>query len=127
VRQLPEYLLGTDVLIRQLRRRERTVTLLRALVEAGPLGCSVLSVSEVLRLVRGQEVLRTQRLLDALVAVPVDRSTAVLAATIMRRDGPGYVDCHIAATALLLGVPVVTYNRRDYERTGVVLFDTSDW
>ena len=120
----PVYLLDSDVLIWHLRRRAATVALLEALTQEGPLGCSVLSVSEVLRLARAAEMPRTERLLDSLCAVPVDRATAKLAAALMRDHGPGYVDCHIAAAAILLNVPVVTYNRRDYARTGVALCDT---
>lgn len=91
------------------------------------MGCSVLSVSEVMRLVRDEELPRTEELLDSLIALPVGVSEAKLAAVLMRNREPGFVDCHIAATALLRRVPIVTYNRQDYERTGATVFDTTGW
>lgn len=42
------------------------------------------------------------------------------AAALARDCGPGWVDCHIAAAALLRHVPLVTYNHRDVPRTGVL-------
>lgn len=123
----PAYLLDTDVLIWHLRGREPTVALLARLVQDGPLGCSALTVSEVLRLAKSQELPKTERLLSSLVVLPVRREEARLAAELMRRNGPGFVDCHIAATALLWRIPVVTYNTRDFARTGVELWDVSEW
>jgi len=123
----PAYLLDSDVLIWHLRRRAETMALLQALAQEGPLACSVLSISEVLRLAREDEIPRTERLLNTLIDLPVSKEIAILAALLMRDRGPGYVDSHIAATALLWEIPLVTYNRKDFERTGVRLFDTSNW
>ncbi len=123
----PVYLLDTDVLIWHLRGRHQTVELLKVLVQDGPLACSALTVSEVFRLVKEQELAKTERLLTSMVVLPVRLVEARLAASLMRDRGPGYVDCHIAATALLAGIPVVTYNRRDFERTGATVWDTSNW
>lgn len=123
----PSYLVDTDVLIWVLRNRPRPLGMLQALIKDGPLACSALTVSEVLRQAREHELPKTERLLDSLVVLPVGVAEAKLAALLMRNRGPGYVDCHIAATGMLRQIPVVTYNRKDYERTGVKLFDTSEW
>ena len=123
----PIYLLDTDVLIWHLRGRGRTVDLLKRLVQDGPLACSALTVSEVLPLVKEQELAKTEQLLSTMAVLPVGLEEARLAAALMRDRGPGYVDCHIAATALVAGLPVVTYNRQDFERTGATVWDTSSW
>lgn len=123
----PAYILDTDVLIWQLRNRAETKALIKKLMDDGPLACSALTVSELLQNVRDHEMDRVAGLLDSLIVLPVDFTAAKLAASLIRQRGPGYVDCHIAATSILLGVPLVTYNRKDYIRTGAVLFDTSEW
>lgn len=123
----PTYLVDTDVLIWVLRGRPQPLAMLQALAKDGPLGCSVLTVSEVLRQAREHELPKTERLLDSLVVLPISVSEAKLAGLLMRKRGPGYVDCHIAATALINHLTLVTYNRRDFERLEVSLFDTSEW
>lgn len=109
----PAYLIDTDVLIWVLRKRLRPVALLEALAKDGPLACSVLTISEVLCQVKEQELARTEKLLDSLLAIPVGAQEAKLAGLLMRDRGPGYVDCHIAATAILRQIPLVTYNHKD--------------
>ena len=127
----PAYLVDTDVLIWCLRNRPAPIAMLQALAAEGPLACSVRTVSEVLRMVKDQDLEKTERLLDSLIPLPVGIAEAKLAALLMRnrgRDrGPGFVDCHIAATAILRRTPLVTYNRKDYFATGVDIFDTSLW
>lgn len=81
-----------------------------SLAGAGPLYCSVLTVSELLRLLRQPELVKTRRLLDTLVPLPVLYEDAVLAAELLRHRGPGFVDCHIAATAIRRNLHLVTYN-----------------
>ncbi len=127
----PAYLVDSDVLIWCLRNRPTPIAMLQALAAEGPLACSVLTVSEILRMVRDQDREKTERLLDSLILLPVGVAEAKLAALLIRgcgRDrGPGFVDCHIAATAILRRLPLVTYNRKDYLATGVDLLDTSLW
>lgn len=101
--------------------------MLQALAKDGPLGCSVLTVSEILRQAKETEIPKTERLIDSLIVMPIGISEAKMAGLLMRNRGPGFVDCHIAATAMLGQIMLVTYNRKDYERTGVKLFDTSEW
>jgi predicted nucleic acid-binding protein len=123
----PAYLVDSDVIILMLRGRARTIAFWNRLLEDGALGCSALSISDVLRGARPREREATQRLLDSLIVMPVGRAEAELAADLMRRQGPGFVDCHIAATALVHDLPTVTYNSHDFERNGVSLVDATGW
>ncbi|BDG60386.1 type II toxin-antitoxin system VapC family toxin [Caldinitratiruptor microaerophilus] len=127
MRPAPAYLLDTDVIIWHLRGRPQTTALLQTLLSDGPLGCSALSLAEVLAGARQHELARTEALLDSLIALPVGAQEAKVAATLRRGRGPGFIDCLIAATAITHKIPLVTYNRRDFERTGARLFDTSGW
>ena len=83
--------------------------------------CSVLTVSELLQMVRQEELRKTETLIAGVQVVPVLYEDARKAADLMRDRGPGFVDCHIAATALRLNAAVMTYNHRDFGRTGVNL------
>ena len=124
----PGYLLDSDAIIWYLRGKPRTVALLDELAATeGPLGCSALTLSEVLRGAKEDELPRTERFLNRLVVLPVGAVEAKLAASLMRQGGPGYVDCHVAATAVLADLTLVTYNLKDFRRTGANLFDTSEW
>ncbi|MCL5045339.1 MAG: PIN domain-containing protein [Actinobacteria bacterium] len=124
----PAYLIDSDALIWYLRGRPRTVALLDELaLTEGPLGCSALTLSEVLRGAKEDEVQRTEHLLNRLIVLPVGAAEAKLVASLMRQRGPGYVDCHVAATAILAELTLVTYNLKDFRRTGATLFDTSEW
>jgi predicted nucleic acid-binding protein len=113
------YLIDSDVIIWVLRKRTATVDWLEDLAATGSLACSVLTVTEILRGARTAELPTTRALLNAFDMIPVTCEDAVKAAEIMRDRGPGLVDSLIAAAALRLGNPVVTYNQRDYARTGV--------
>lgn len=72
-----------------------------------------------------EELARTRALLEALDSVPVTYDDAVQPADIMRQRGPGLVDAHIAAAAIRLHAQIVTYNRRDFERTPATLVPLS--
>jgi predicted nucleic acid-binding protein len=114
-------MIDTDVLIWVLRRNQPSLDWLEALAAQGGLACSVLTVSEILRAAKQQELSRTHGVLQALDIVPVTYEDAILAADMMRQRGPGLVDSDIAAAAIRLQAHVVTYNRRDFERTPATL------
>lgn len=57
-----------------------------------------------------------RRLLDPLVELPVDRAVAELAGITRRASGIATPDALIAATALVHGLPVMTRNRRHFDR-----------
>ncbi len=123
----PVYLVDINVIIWVSRNRQETLVLLRQFLQDAPLGCSALTISEVLCLAKETEFPRTEALLDSMITWPIGKAQAKLAARLMRHHGPGYVDRHLAASAFLLRIPIVTYHRRDFARTGMALFDTSGW
>lgn len=116
-------MVDTDVLIWVLRGEKSAVDRLAATASEARLVCSALTVSELLRMVRSHELRKTEALLAGLEVIPVTDQDARGAAQLMRARGPGFVDCHIAAAALRIGAAVLTYNRQDFERTGVSLVD----
>ncbi len=69
---------------------------------------------------------KTEALIGGLQVIPVLYEDARRARDMMRDRGPGYVDCHIAAAALRMESPVMTYNQRDFSRTGVTLVTPPD-
>ncbi len=95
-------MVDTDVLVWVLRGRTAAVTWLEQAASQGRLCCSSLTVSEILRMVRQDEIRKTDALIAGLDVVPVYEDDARKAADLMRARGPGYVDCHIAAQAFRL-------------------------
>lgn len=118
---MTQFMVDTDVLIWVLRGKSEAIAWMEDAARQGNLLCSVLTVSELFRMVRREELRKTETLLDVLQVVPVLYEDARRAADLMRKHGPGFVDCHIAAAALRLDAQMMTYNRRDFERTGVLL------
>ncbi len=116
-------MVDTDVLVWVLRGRSEAIAWLEQAAAQGRLCCSALTVSEILRMAREDEMHKTNALIAGFDVVPVGEVDARKAADFMRHRGPGYVDCHIAAQALRLGAPVMTYNRKDFLRTDAVLVD----
>ena len=114
-------MVDTDVLIWVLRGKTEAVGWLESVAATERLLCSVLTVSELFRMVRQEELHKTEKLMAGVQVVPVVYEDARRAADLMRAHGPGFVDCHIAATALRLEAAVMTYNQRDFGRTGVNL------
>lgn len=123
-----KFLLDTDVLIWHLRGHEPTESLLEDLEAEQPLGCSTVSVFEVWAGVRRQEEEVTRQFLAVLYKVPVDGRIAYRAAEYWREfRGKGVtlgrVDALIAATAHVLGLVLVTYNRSHYPMEDVTYHD----
>jgi len=126
------YLLDTGVLIRLLRARPEFEPLMLRLEEDGPLYISAYTRLELLTGMREHERGRTIRLIDSLRTHPLDATTADLAGNLRREwrargvtlHGP---DAAIAASALRLGVALVTLNPRDfpYPELSVLAVDES--
>ena len=123
---MTRFMVDTDVLVWVLRGKAEAVAWLETAAAEGCLLCSALTVSELFRMVRQDELRKTEALIGGLQVIPVLYEDARRAADMMRDRGPGYVDCHIAAAALRMESPVMTYNQRDFSRTGVTLVTPPD-
>jgi predicted nucleic acid-binding protein len=122
-----EYLLDSDVLIWQLRDQEEIVELLASLSKRGILACSVMSIVEVQAGVRRGEEKKTDTLLDSLKAYDVTPAIANLAGKFIRDHRAkgitlDFVDSVIAATAVIHGLTLLTYNIKHYPMPEVTLF-----
>jgi predicted nucleic acid-binding protein len=103
-----ELIVDTDVLVDHLRGERRLSP-----------GGRVLGVSVVSRceLFAGRdEAVRLRRFLSPMVELPVDGAIAELAGLTRRGTGIAVPDALIAATALTHGIPLMTRNRRHFDR-----------
>jgi predicted nucleic acid-binding protein len=122
------FLLDTDVIIWHLRGHEPTEELLEKLEVEQPLGCSTLSVFEVWVGVRPKEEEVTHQFLSVLYKIPVDGAIAFKAAEYWREFRGqgltlGQADAIIAATAHVLNLVLVTYNRDHYPMKDIMLYE----
>lgn len=105
---MPEILLDTDVFVDHLGGVRRLESV------AGQFVYSVVTRAELFA-GRGTEEVTVRRLLAPMREVLVDRAIAERAGSIRRAVPISLPDAMIAATALELGVPLMTRNRRDYQ------------
>ena len=103
-----DLLVDTDVLIDHLRGRRR----LPADVER--LGVSVVSRCELFA--GADEPERLRRFLWPMIELALDSAIAELAGITRRRTGIATPHALIAATALAHGIPLMTRNRRHFDR-----------
>ena len=104
---LADVLVDTDVLIDHLRGRKRLEAV------AGELAYSVITRAELFA-GRGVEEVTVRRLLAPMREIAVDRRIAERAGILRQSVSILLPDALIAATALELGVSLLTRNRRDY-------------
>ncbi|HEY8740322.1 MAG TPA: type II toxin-antitoxin system VapC family toxin [Candidatus Dormibacteraeota bacterium] len=110
---VPEAVVDTDIVIDHLRGHRR----LRA---EHVLAYSTVTRCELFAGTDAAGVVRT--VLDALVEVGIDRRIAETAGAIRRDHGLAIPDALVAATALGLGIPLVTHNARHFRGvTGLVV------
>lgn len=122
------FLLDTDVLIWHLRGNEANEELLRKIEKEQPMSCSTLSVFGIWSGVRQQEETATHQLLSTSYKIPVDGNMAFKAAEYwreFREEGItlGRIDALIAATAQVLDLVLVTYNRDHYPMKDITFYD----
>jgi len=123
-----KYLLDTDVIIWNLRNHEPTREILISIKNDQPIGCSVISVYEVWIGVRKKEYEITQQLLNELYKIPIDGSIAIKAAEYwrdfrVRGITLGQADAMIAATANILNLTLITYNRNHYPMDDIAFYE----
>lgn len=117
-------LVDSDIVIDVLRRRHYTRPLLERWAARGPLAVSVVTHLEVYQGMRPGEEEATGILLDGLVSIPVDAHLARQAGLLLREVRTrgftlGIADALVAATALSLGVPLLTNNVEHYPFPGL--------
>jgi predicted nucleic acid-binding protein len=105
------------------------VDLLLGLSEEEPLACSAINVLEVEAGAKPPEMKGVRQHLDTYEVLPVLSATARKAAEMLRsaslRPHRGeWADAVIAATALLNGLTLVTFNTRHYQYRGLSLYPT---
>jgi len=111
--------LDTDIIIDFLRRRVYARKLLEDWAGVGLLAISALTHLEVYQGMKSGEQERTDVFLDGLTSVPVDIAISRQAGRMLgglrsRGITVGIVDSIIAATALQIGVPLLTNNTEHY-------------
>lgn len=113
-------MVDTDVLIDFLRRKTTAKDLLEETVQTHDLHASVITAAEILAGMRPAEKEATEALLEGLVLLPVTETVARKAGE-LRRSSKNILlpDCLIAATALIEGCPLLTFNRKDYPFGGL--------
>lgn len=122
------YLLDTDVIIWHLRGHKPTEEILKTIEIDQPIGCSVVSVFEVLAGVREKERLATLQFLAPLHKIPIDGTIAMKAADYwkeFRTKGItlGQADALIAATANIKNLTLITYNQSHYPMDDIAFYE----
>lgn len=123
-----QLLIDTNVMIDALRNRFGRGTLLEDLAKDGHLFVtSAINVAELYAGLRPGEEVRTLQFLGGIRCIPVTAEIAVEAGNLraqLRRVGRTHTldDMVVAATALAVGCPLLTDNRKDFQIDRLVLF-----
>lgn len=108
-----EVLVDTDVLVDHLRGTSRFEARGRRVHISAVTHCELFAGRDDEAILRG--------LLDSMTTIPVDAEIAELAGITRRETQIATPDALIAATALRRGLPLVTRNRRHFERVPELL------
>lgn len=113
------YLLDSDVIIEHFRNNPQTIKLINDLGKMSRIGVSVLTLIEVKSGARQEVEAKIEKFFNQAKTISVNLQIADLAANLMRdwkKKGKTLylVDATIAATCLVNGLTLVTYNKRDY-------------
>lgn len=127
------YLLDTNVVIRHLNGDPPVQAVVKKLTPDG-IAVSTVTVMEVWQAVHSATNPRTlaeeyQDFFDSILVIPFDTAIAKRGARLRHdlkqqgiRTRDRALDLQIAATALYHRLELVTYNQRDYDDTGVALY-----
>ena len=122
------YLLDTDVIIWHLRGHEPTKEILKSIKIDQPIGCSAISVFEIWVGIRKKELEITHQLLNQLYKIPIDSIIAMKAADYWKEFRVkgitlGQADAMIAATANVMNLTLITYNRSHYQMDDITFYE----
>jgi predicted nucleic acid-binding protein len=117
---MPDYLLDTGLLIRHLRGQKSAVRQLRGLGRVGRLAIATVTRLEIRAGTADDERYVTEKLLSRFVTYTLDPDVADRAGDLVRASHGrgaqlGVPDAVIAATAILRGLTLVTYNKDHFE------------
>lgn len=111
-------LVDTDVLIAVLRGYPEPSERLRSFMRRGPVFVSPVTIAEIFAGMRPAERDDTEALLGLFESAPLDSAGGRLAGEFVAKFGPSHStalpDALIAATAIGLGVPLWTQNKRHF-------------
>lgn len=114
------YLLDSDIIIDFLRREKRIVDLVLSLVDKGTVGCSSLSIIEVIGGMKAGEERATYSFIEGLKIFPITKNIGILASDGQRKLRAkgitvGTVDSAQAAVCIANNLTLVSSNRKHYE------------
>jgi len=125
-------LIDTDIAIDYLRGKEKVKEIIEELWDGGKAYLSAISVYELSCGMREGEEEMTEAFVEGCEVVEVNRPIAQEAGRLYReyrRKGvtvsPG--DYIIAATAIILSVPIISNNKRHYPFEGLEVYTAKEW
>jgi predicted nucleic acid-binding protein len=112
-----QIVIDTDVLILHLRGNESVRAMLKEAAQDSLLCCSAITIGEIHAGMRDEEREKTEKLLNSLMVIDVDRKIAALAGDYRRTTKghhPELDDCLIAATCVVNKATLITGNIKHY-------------
>jgi len=112
-----QIIVDTDVLILHLRGNESVRAMLKEAAKDSLLGCSAITIGEIHAGMRDEELEKTEKLLNSLAVIDVDRKIAALAGDYRRTIKGHHLeldDCLITATCAINKATLITANIKHY-------------
>jgi hypothetical protein len=119
-------LVDTDVLIDFLRKKTRAKNILQEASQGYDLFTSVITLAEIMAGMRPSEKADTEALIAGLTPLPVTEQIARRSGELhQKKDKKKFLlaDCLIAATALVEGCLLLTFNKKDFQVDGLQFYD----
>jgi predicted nucleic acid-binding protein len=114
---MDQIVVDTDVLILHLRGNESVRAMLKEAAKDSLLCCSAITIGEIHAGMRNEELEKTEKLLNSLAVIDVDRKIAALAGDYCRTIKSHHLeldDCLIAATSVITRATLITCNAKHY-------------
>ena len=123
-----QIVVDTDVLILHLRGNESVRAMLKEAAKDSLLCCSAITIGEIHAGMRDDELEKTEKLLNSLAVIDVDRKIAALAGDYRRTIKSHHLeldDCLIAATCAINKATLITANSKHYPMKDVMKKEVS--